>query len=387
MSADNSIARYQTSSAVVGQVLKQVISAAAPGVSVSALCTYSDSLVTALSASVYRKERDIERGVAFPTTISVNNIIQNFSPSPETDYILRDGDVVKIDISAHIDGHIASAAHTMVATNSPSVTVTDRRADAISAAYYAGEVAARMIRPGQTARNVVKAIGLVAGGFNCSVAEETFTCQVDRFVMNGKNSFANRFDPDFLVPEMTFETGEIYTIDCTLSSGSGKARDAGVDPTVFQRDVNQMYNLKLRTSRALFSEVCKQYSVFPFLMRDVTTANPSLKAGINECLRARLLVPFTVTVDKTHGDTFVAQFKITVQCNYTGPIRLTPQLPMPNVRSATEIPPESEIGRILAMEYEMAKLPELPRLKTQIPAPLPTNSSVAAATASDSMEL
>ncbi|KAI8319632.1 Creatinase/aminopeptidase [Martensiomyces pterosporus] len=373
MSTD-SIPKYQTASAIVGQVLKHVLSVVSPGMSVSALCTYSNSLVEAYSGSVYRKEKDIERGVSFPTTISVNNVIQNFAPSPDNDYVLREGDVVKVEVSAHIDGYISSAAHTTVATNSPSIAIEDRRADAISAAYYASEVAVRMIRPGQTARNLVKAIGLVASGFNCNVAEETFTCQIDRFVMSGKNTFANRFDPDYLVPELTFETGEIYTIDCTLSSGDGKARASESDPAIYQRDVNQLYSLKLRTSRALFSEVCRRYSVFPFLMREVTDANPSLKAGINECTRSQLLVPFAVTVDKKHGGSIVAQFKLTVMCNYTGPIRLTQPLPMPNVQSATAIPQGSEIGQILSLEYEQSKLPELPRLKTQIQAPIPIHT-------------
>ncbi|KAJ1962183.1 hypothetical protein GGI12_002793 [Dipsacomyces acuminosporus] len=61
-------------------------------------------------------------------------------------------------------------------------------------------------------------------------------------------------------------------------------------------------------------------------------------------------------------------------CHYTGPIRLTQRLPMPNVQSTTAIPQDSEIGQILALEYEQSKLPELPRLKTQIPAPVPVRT-------------
>ncbi|KAJ1937189.1 hypothetical protein GGF37_005308, partial [Kickxella alabastrina] len=179
MSTD-SVAKYKSASAITGQVLQSVISVIVPGMSVAAICSYSDSLVVAYCKSVYRKEESIERGVAFPTTVSVNKVMQNFSPAPEDDYILREGDVVKVEVGAHIDGYISSSAHTTVATNAPGVTITDRRADAISAAYYASEVAARIIRPGQTARNMVKAIGLVASGFKCAVAEDAFTCQIDR---------------------------------------------------------------------------------------------------------------------------------------------------------------------------------------------------------------
>ncbi|KAJ2520020.1 hypothetical protein GGI11_002409 [Coemansia sp. RSA 2049] len=369
--SDNNIdTKYYSSSAIVSEVLALVQGVAVPGMSVGALCSYGDALVEAYTQSVHRKEQTIERGVSVPTTVSVNRIIQNHSPAPNDDYVLSEGDVVKIEIGAHIDGFVASAAHTVVATSVPSATVTDRRADVISAAYYAGEVAARMLRPGQSPRSLVKAVGLVASGFGCTVAEDTYTCQIDRFVLAGQTTFATRFNPDLFAPDVTFETGEVYTVDCTLSTGDGVARASDHDPSIYQRDVNRQYSLKLRTSRALFSEVCRTRSVFPFLMRSVAGDNQTLRAGVSECVRSQLLVPFAVTVDKSAGDVFVAQFKLTVLCNYTGPVRLTRQPQMPSVRSTTAIPPESEIGQILALDCAQAELPELPRLKTRVNAPV-----------------
>ncbi|KAJ2554166.1 Proliferation-associated protein 2G4 [Coemansia sp. RSA 1933] len=375
--------KYYSSSAIVDEVLRLAQGVAVPGMSVAALCSYADALVEAYTQSVHRKEQDIERGASIPTTVSVNNVIQNYSPSQSNDYVLREGDVVKIEVSAHIDGFSASAAHTVVSTGSPGETITDRRADVISAAHFASEVAARMVQPGQSPRSLVKAMGLVASGFNCSVAEDAYTCQIDRFVLAGKTTFANRFNPDLLAPDVTFETGEVYTVDCTLSSGDGVARASSHDPSIYQRDVNRQYSLKLRTSRALFSEVCKRRSVFPFLMRDIAGDNQTLRAGVGECVRSQLLVPFSVTVDKSPGDVFVAQVKLTVLCNHTGPIRLTRALPMPNVRSSTAIPETSEIGQILALACAQAELPELPRLKTRVDAPVPLRVASPDASAMD----
>ena len=54
-------------------------------------------------------------GIAFPTCISVNNVICHYSPLiSEPDTVLADGDVVKIDMGAHIDGYIAVVAHSFV---------------------------------------------------------------------------------------------------------------------------------------------------------------------------------------------------------------------------------------------------------------------------------
>ena len=55
------------------------------------------------------------KGIAFPTCISVNNCICHFSPlTTELVVTLADGDLVKIDLGAHIDGVIAVVAHTLV---------------------------------------------------------------------------------------------------------------------------------------------------------------------------------------------------------------------------------------------------------------------------------
>ncbi|KAJ2357986.1 hypothetical protein IWW50_002656 [Coemansia erecta] len=374
MDIQNSDSKYLTAAAIVDQVLKQTGVVVVPGMSVAAICSYADSLVEANCAAVFRKEQDIERGVAFPTTVCVNRVIQNYAPGPDDDYVLREGDVAKVEVSAHIDGCLASAAHTSVATNAPGTAITDRRADAICAAYHACEVAVRMIRPGQSARNVVKALALVASGFNCAVASDTYTCQIDRFVISGKNTFANCFDPDAPVADFTFESGEMYTVDCTLSSGSGVARESTHAPSVVQRDVSRQHSLKLRTSRALLSEVTRRFSVFPFLLRAAVGDSSALKAGVSECVRTRLLAPFAVTMDKAPGATFVAQFKATVRCHYSGPVRLTRALPMPNVASQVAIPPESEVGQILALDCEQATLPELPRLKLQLQTPVPVEA-------------
>lgn len=50
-----------------------------------------------------------------PTCISVDNCVCHFSPlASEPAITLKDGQVVKFDLGAHIDGYIASVAHTII---------------------------------------------------------------------------------------------------------------------------------------------------------------------------------------------------------------------------------------------------------------------------------
>lgn len=78
-------------------VLKQVIDKCVAGASVREICEYGDQLITEETNKVFKKEKELKKGIAFPTCVSVNNCICHFSPVPsEPDYTLKDEDLVKV---------------------------------------------------------------------------------------------------------------------------------------------------------------------------------------------------------------------------------------------------------------------------------------------------
>jgi Metallopeptidase family M24 len=92
--------------------------------------------------------KEAEKGVAVPTCVTVNNLVQYYTPLASDAYTLKAGDVVKVELGAHIDGYIGTAAHTTVVSVDPSQPVTGKAADVIAAAYYAQEAVLRMMKPG-----------------------------------------------------------------------------------------------------------------------------------------------------------------------------------------------------------------------------------------------
>ncbi|KAH7946273.1 hypothetical protein HPB49_022473 [Dermacentor silvarum] len=85
------------------------------GTSVLAICEEGDRQLNEETSKVFKKEKELKKGIAFPTCVSVNNCICHYSPlRSDTEYILKDGDVVKLDLGAHIDGFIAVVAHTAI---------------------------------------------------------------------------------------------------------------------------------------------------------------------------------------------------------------------------------------------------------------------------------
>lgn len=73
----------------------------------------------------------------------------HFSPvRSEVDILLKKGDVVKIDLGAHIDGFVAVSAFTTVVGATKENPATGRAADAVLAAYNASQIALRLLKPG-----------------------------------------------------------------------------------------------------------------------------------------------------------------------------------------------------------------------------------------------
>jgi methionyl aminopeptidase len=52
-------------------------------------------------------------GLAFPVNISINDIAAHFTPNSKDEIVFQIGDVVKIDVGAHVDGFIGDTASTV----------------------------------------------------------------------------------------------------------------------------------------------------------------------------------------------------------------------------------------------------------------------------------
>lgn len=109
--------------------------------------------------------------------------------------------------------------------------------------------------------------------------------------------------------------------------------------TIYQRDHNVSYQLKMKTSRAVFSEVQKKAGPFPFNVR-VLEDEKRARMGLQEAVQHSLVKPYDVVcaflsriqprakyVDRgcsyTPQNTFVAAFHFTIALLAGGPSLLT----------------------------------------------------------------
>ena len=79
--------------------MRQVLASCRPGARILDLCRASDKHINDLCSKVYTKQQHMEKGVAFPTCISLNHIVEGYSPQDDgekLDSVVRAGDLLKM---------------------------------------------------------------------------------------------------------------------------------------------------------------------------------------------------------------------------------------------------------------------------------------------------
>ena len=100
--------KYKAASVIVNEALLKVIALAVPGADIYTICTEGDKFMEEELKKVFnnKKAKKLERGIAFPTSISVNHIFGHYSPMSDESSKLEEGDIAKIDLGCHIDGFV-----------------------------------------------------------------------------------------------------------------------------------------------------------------------------------------------------------------------------------------------------------------------------------------
>lgn len=319
LSSPDVTTKYQTCAQITNKALQAVIAGCVEGAEIVTLCELGDSIMLEETGKLYNKkkgggeEKDkdkpakkMEKGVAFPTCISVNETVGHFSPLKGESKQLKAGDLVKIDLASHIDGFIAAAAHTVLVGEA---TVDDKRADVTHAAWTAAEAALRLVQVGAKSSEITKAFSTSSKEFSCNPIQGVKSHNLKRHVIDGARAIPSTENLEEKLEPFEFELNEVYCIDVVMSTGEGVGRQAEVRSTVFKRAVENNYILKTQKARQFISEVNRRFPALPFSLRAIEDEQVA-RVGVSEAKRHELLEEYPVLKEK--DGCFVAQFKFTV---------------------------------------------------------------------------
>jgi len=299
--------------------------------------------------------------------LSINNCICHFSPSKnDPDYVLKDDDLVKIDLGAHIDGFIAVAAHTIVIGGTIEKKIKGRKADVILAAYHASQAAIRLLISGGGNYDVTEAVQKISDYYKCKPIEGMLSHQLKQNKIDGEKTIiqnptaAQKKEHE----KCEFDNYEVYAMDVLVSSGEGQGKEMDTKVSIYKK-TDENYLLKLKASRNFYAEVKKKYGTMPFNLRNFEE-EAKAKMGVVECVSHKLIEPFQVLYEK-HTE-FVAQFKNTVLLLPNGLVIVTGYPMDVNLYESEYSMPDCALKVLLQSDLKLAQdLPAPPKEKKKKP--------------------
>jgi len=315
------VTKYREAGKITEAAMLKVMAACVPGAAILDLCKLGDAAMTEACGAIFKNNKKMNKGVGFPTCISVNEVVGHFCPD-ELDadkYHIKTGDVVKIDMGAHLDGYAAVYANTVfVGATEP---VTGKAADVVAAAQCAAELAIRMVKAGNKNSPITEMFQKVADNFGVNVVQGVLSHEMNRNVIDGEKCILSKASAEQKIDEIEFDPNEVYAIDIVYTTGAGKPVELeNSKPTVYKRQLDTTYNLKMKASRAVFNEVQKASPTFPFTIRMLNELK-SVRFGLKECLQHNLIQPYPVLSEKAGEQT--AHIKFTCLILKSGTVRLT----------------------------------------------------------------
>lgn len=322
LSSPDVTTKYMTASGIANKALQAVIDAAVPGADIHELCQLGDKIINDECSKIYNKaDKDgymIEKGSAFPTAISPNDLSGHFSPLKADSFALKDGDVVKIDLGCHIDGYIAMAAHTVIVGGPEKLT--GKIADAMHACYNAAEGALRKIKVGGSNTDVTSTVEAVAAAFDIQPLHGVLSHELKKSELETDNVIAHRSSAEERVQPFQFEPNQVYCIDMVMTCGDGRCKESDIRTTIYRRASENDHQLKTATAKKFMAEVRRKSTSLPFSLRSFDEI-ANARAGISEAKRHGLLHEYPVIREKEGLQ--IVQFKWTVLLLPSGTKKVT----------------------------------------------------------------
>lgn len=260
--------KYKAAAGIVEASLDYVEAKCLAGEDIAAVCAQGNLfMIERLKATMTgKKSKKLEKGIAFPTCISLNNTCGHFSPLKDESRPLQEGDLAKIDLGVHIDGFIAQGARSLI-IGKPA-EANSKRSNAFLAAHTAFNAAVRLLREGKTNTQVTETITQICEIYGCNHLEGVLSHRVKKHLIDGNDCIIGRVRPEQRVEERTFEPGDVWVLDIIVSSGEGRPKGTDHRSTVFKRVLENAYLLKMDRARAFFSAVNRNYPTLPFSIAD-----------------------------------------------------------------------------------------------------------------------
>ena len=190
---------------------------------------------------------------AFPVNLALNEVAAHFTPAHNNKEVFQQGDIVKLDVGVHLDGHIGDTAIT--------VEVGTRNwTDLLKAAREALQVAVELIGPGVPVRNIGAAIARSIEEYGYRPIENLTGHSIEPYKLHGGASIPNVMDENKAI----VRPGQVFAIEPFATNGTGRV-DGKRPSNIYQ--FQQLKTVRNKDTQNLLNWIEEKFSTLPFSER------------------------------------------------------------------------------------------------------------------------
>ncbi|MEM4734949.1 MAG: type II methionyl aminopeptidase [Candidatus Thorarchaeota archaeon] len=242
--------------------------------------------------------RENSSGTSFPCNIALNNIAAHYTSPLGDETLISEGDLVTVDVGAHVDGCISDSAFT--------VALNPEHQSLVRASEEATRVAIELLRPGAKLNSIGALIEDTIKSAGFEPIRQLSGHQLREYELHAEKQIPCVSGKS----EVVVEAGEVYAVETFASTGSGNVTDLP-NPLIYQM-LPIRVPARFAGTRRFLSIVRTEYREFPFAERWVAQKMPTaqLKMAIRELRQGGALIAHHVLAEEK-GE-FVSQSEHTV---------------------------------------------------------------------------
>lgn len=245
-----------------------------------------------IAEAIEKKIFEVGAKPAFPVNIGINEIAAHYTPSIDDQTVLKEGDMVKVDIGLHVDGYISDNAFTvLVGKNSHPM---------IEIAKKAVEEARKVLRENVKIKEVSEVIESVVSSSGFNLVRNLTGHFLDRYVVHGVSIPNVKNEIEIPIPK-----GQAVAIEVFVTNGSGWVKESSeVEIFQFREDRGS----RILEAKKILEMSIRDFDGLPFAKRWIKNIpRAKLDLAIRDLVNRGCLIDYPVL--KESDNSLVAQWE------------------------------------------------------------------------------
>ena len=298
--------KYEKAGKIAAKVRKQAAKKATAGMKVIDLIDWIESEIKSTGA-----------GLSFPCNVSINQIAAHYTSPPGDDTVFCEGDIVKIDLGAEVDGYVSDTAVTVIIEGDNADLVDDDGNPIVSE----DEIEERRAIIDASSSALENVISIIKDGVSLEeigrVVQETMNSKGYNPIVNLSGHSLEQYNlhaglsiPNY--PEkssVVLKEGDHVAIEPFATNGVGMVNDI---PSHYIYSYLRTRPLRQPDATKLLKRIREDFTYFPFAQRHLLEGydEHSLNRAMRPLITSRSIYPYNALKEKTDG--MVAQTEHTI---------------------------------------------------------------------------